>query len=170
VSERAQLLDVRETLTPADHQTHRRYVFQVPPGCEALQIDVRYAPKFVSDLESLALAEGAVQRQAAALVPRVGASLAKQWAANLTRRAESVHVSNLLTISLDDASGAYRGAGHRQSDNQQLFVSEEAASPGLEPGPMPPGTWSLTMSAHTLVSDQVDVSIQIGAEMASSRP
>jgi hypothetical protein len=170
VTERARLLDVRETLSPADHQTHRRYVFDVPRGCEALQIAVRYGPKFVSDLESLALAEAALQRQTAALVPRVGALLAEQWATNLIQRAKSVRVSNLLTISLDDASGVYRGAGHRQSNDQRLFVRTDSASPGLEPGPIPPGTWSLTVSAHTLVSHQVDLSIQIGAETASSRP
>lgn len=170
MTERAQLFDLRETLSPADHQTHRRYVFEVPSGCEALQIEVRYGPKFVSEQQSQALAEAALRQQAVALAQRVGSTLAEQWVANLTQRAESVRISNLLTISLDDAAGTYRGAGHRQSANQQLLLSAVSASPGLEPGPIPPGTWVLTMSAHTLVSPQVDLSIQIGAEMASRRP
>jgi hypothetical protein len=170
VSERAQLLDTRETLSPADHQTHRRYLFDVPPNCAALEIHIRYAPKHLPETTSRELANAALKNQAAALTSRVGAALADEWATNLTQRAEHVRISNLLTMSLDDATGAYRGAGHRQSDNQQLRLSAESASPGLVRGPIPPGTWALTLSAHTLVSPQIEVSIQIGAEIASSRP
>jgi hypothetical protein len=170
VTEQAQLLDVRETLTPADHQTHRRYPFEVPPNCKTLEMHIRYAPKYLSDRTSRELANAAWRNQTAALATRLGAPLADQWATNLTQRAERVRISNLLTISVDDATGAYRGAGHRQSDDQHLLLSAESASPGLVPGPIPPGTWSLTLSAHTLVSPQVEVSIQIGAETASSRP
>jgi hypothetical protein len=170
VSKRALLLDVHETLTPADHLSHRRYLFEVPLNCTALEIGVRYGPKYLSERTSRELANAALRDQAAALANRVGTSLADQWATNLTQRAERVRIPNLLTISLDDALGAYRGAGHRQSDNQQLLLSAESASPGLVAGSMPPGTWSLTLSAHTLVSPQIEVSIQIGAETASSRP
>ena len=170
MSERAQLLDVRETLTPADHQTHRRYLFDVPLDCEALEIHIRYAPKYVSENTSQELANAALKNQAAALASRVGAPLAAEWATNLTQRAERVRISNLLTMSLDDAMGAYRGAGHRQSDDQLLRLGPESAAPGLVPGPIPPGSWALTLSAHTLVSPQIEVSIQIGAETASSRP
>jgi hypothetical protein len=170
VSERALLLDVHETLTPAEHQSHRRYLFEVPLNCTALEVDVRYRPKYLSERTSRELANAALRDQAAALADRVGTALADHWATNLTQRAERVRISNLLTMSLDDALGVYRGAGHRQSESQHLLLSAESASPGLVAGPMPPGTWSLTLSAHTLVSPQIEVSIQIGAEMASSRP
>jgi hypothetical protein len=170
VNERAPLLDVRESLTPADHQSHRRYSFGVPPECTELEFNVHYDPKYLSGSQSLELAGDALRRQTVALTSRVGASLAERWAANMTQRAESVRIPNLLTISLDDASGTYRGAGHRQSDTQRLVLGTGSASPGLVPGPLPSGTWTLTLSAHTLVSPQCEVSIQIGAEIASSRP
>jgi len=82
--------------------------------------------------------------------------------------ASTTRVPNLLTISLDDAAGAYRGAGHRHHARQDLLVGVAAASPGLVAGPLPAGQWTLTLSAHTLVTPQCDVSIQIGAETASS--
>jgi hypothetical protein len=168
--EAVRLLDLRDRLTPADHQTHRRYQFDVPSSSHRLDILVRYAPKRVDEAESRALAQAALHTQAAVLRNRVGARLADAWAASLTQRAESVRISNLLTISLDDPAGAYRGAGHRQSNNQQMWLANADASPGLVPGPLPAGTWMLTLSVHTLVSPQCEVWIQIGAEMASSRP
>jgi hypothetical protein len=166
----AELLSIGETLTPADHQTHRRYPFQVPAECAELQFRVHYAPKLLPAQESLALAGAALRAQTAALAVRVGQAVAAQWSAEVDQRAESVRVPNLLTISIDDATGRYRGAAHRQAPDQLLVLASETASPGLVAGPLPPGTWLLTLTAHTLVSTQCDVSIQIGAEIASSRP
>lgn len=168
MSETSRLLDTHDTLTPADHQTHRRYVFEVPPACQELRLWVHYAPKYVTEPESARLAEAAVVQQTAALAGRVGESLAAEWMTGLGRPANKSRLSNLLTVSLDDAAGAYRGAGHRQSNDQRLMVGPAAASPGLVAGPLPPGPWTLTISAHTLVSAQCELSIQIDAEMPSS--
>lgn len=162
------LLDARERLTPVDHQTHRRYVFHVPPGCTGLRIRVRYAPKYLPRDDAARLAAQAVEAQAASLAARVGEQLAAQWRAEMDVTAATTPVPNLLTISLDDAAGAYRGAGHRHRARQDLLVGVAAASPGLVAGPLPAGEWTLTLSAHTLVTPQCDVSIQIGAETASS--
>jgi hypothetical protein len=169
VTEPAHLLEVTETLTPADHQTHRRFVFAVPPDCRELRIRVRYAPKHLAERESALLAEAAVVQQTAELATRLGEPLATQWLADLGQRAHPGRIANLLTVSLDDAAGTYRGAGHRQANDQQLALGLAAASPGLVAGPLPPGAWTLTISAHTLVSAQCELSIQIDAEMASRR-
>ena len=162
------LLNRREHLTPADHQTHRRYPFQVPSRCQQLRIHVRYAPKFVSKAESAELLQRAVTAQVHSFTQRVGAEAADGWAVGL--RAAELIVPNLVTISLDDASGAYRGAAHRHSPDQTLTLDAEAASPGLIAGALPAGEWSLTLSVHTLVSTQGEVEIQIGAVMANSSP
>jgi hypothetical protein len=66
-----QLLTAHETLTPADHQTHRRYVFTVPHDCQQLRLWVRYAPKHLTEQASSRLAEAAVVQQTAALAERV---------------------------------------------------------------------------------------------------
>ena len=39
------LLDIREWLTPAENQTHRRYSFTVPRDCTELHFRIRYAPE-----------------------------------------------------------------------------------------------------------------------------
>lgn len=168
VRPRESLLDVRERLTPVDHQRHQRYTFHVPPRCGELRIRVRYAPKFLPRDDSARLAGQAVQAQASSLAARVGDSLAAAWRAEMEAILSIARVPNLLTISLDDAAGAYRGAGHRHAARQDLHMGLEAASPGLVAGPLPAGVWALTLSAHTLMTPQCDVSIQIGAETAST--
>ena len=169
MSARAQLLDIHEILTPADHQTHRRYLFQVPPDSHQLKIWVRYAPKRLGEQESIALAEVALAQQTASLATRVGEPLAAQWSADHSVVAKSARIVNLLTISLDDAHGVYRGASHRHSADQHLQLGPRLASPGLVVGPLAPGAWTLTVSAHTVVSDQCELSIQIEAEIAVGR-
>ncbi len=162
------LLSRREQLRSADHQTHRRYLFAVPSGCTQLSIHVAYDPKFVSRTASADLVQQAVTAQVHSLTERVGSELAEGWAVGL-REAELI-VPNLLTISLDDPIGAYRGAAHRHPSDQTLTLGFNEASPGLMPGPLPAGEWSLTLSIHTLVSAQCEVEIQIGALIADSSP
>jgi hypothetical protein len=164
------LLTLNERLTPVDHQTHRCYDFQVPSDCEELRVHVSYTPKYASFEESQALSAAALRRQRADLAQRLGDALAASWTADQAAAAERAAVPNLLTISLDDAVGAYRGAAHRHAPDQSLVLGLDAATPGLVRGPLPGGTWTLTLSAHTLVSPHVDVAIQIGAEMAASPP
>jgi len=163
-----QLLELHERLTPADHQTHRRYLFRVPSHSTLLQIHAGYAPKTLSIEESATVVAETIQSERAALELRIGACLADAWSLR-QRECEWGHVRNLLTISVDDAMGAYRGACHREAPDQQLVLGREFASPGLVAGPLPAGVWTLTLSAHTLVTAHCDVSIQIGAETASSR-
>lgn len=153
-----------ERLSTADHQTHRRYTVEVPPACTELRIRVHYAPKFVSAADSERLVRDAIASQRANLASRIGENLATRWAAEYI--GAELRVPNLLSISLDDAVGRYRGANHRHAEDQDLRLGASMASPGLVPGDLPAGEWALTLSAHTLVSSQCDVEIQIGAEIA----
>ena len=167
---RGPLLDVRERLTPADHQTHRRYAFEVPTSTRRLNIHVAYAPEAVGRAQSRQLIERATEQQSEGLRAAVGEQLARQWRAECDQTQAPVRINNLLTISLDDARGGYRGACHRHAPDQDLFVGHHQASPGLTPGPLPDGEWTLTLSVHTLASAYCEVSIQIGADTASSPP
>jgi hypothetical protein len=164
------LLAIEETWTRADHQTHRRYVFEVPPACTLLNIRVWYSPKYLDPADSRRLIQDAVHEQAAALRPRLGPLIEPWHTFYLESLPTDLRLSNMLTMSLDDAHGAYRGAGHRQAPDQSWTLRDGQSSAGLIPGPLPPGTWTLTLSAHTLVSPTVDVSIQIGAEIARNQP
>ena len=158
------MLERVERLMPADHQTHRRFEFAVPDGTRQLRLHVRYQPKFISAQESSRLVASTIAARSAGLAAQVGQKLAHQWEAYF--EGADLRVPNLLTISLDDAKGAYRGAGHRHAAEQELSLSATAASPGLIAGDLPPGRWTLTVTAHTLVSVQCELEIQIGAEIA----
>lgn len=158
------LLERTERLTSADHQTHRRYPFSVPERTRLLRVRVRYAPKLLSGPESTELVRSAVAAQSASLADWVGEAEAQRWAADF--KAAELRVPNLLTISLDDAHGVYRGAGHRHAAEQELTLGREAASPGLVAGELTPGEWTLTLSAHTLVTDHCEVELAIEAELA----
>ena len=165
------LATIEAVLTPADHQTHRRYPFDVPPGCTGLHVEVRYGPKYLAPEDSRARAEAAIGAQAASLASRLDApQLTRAWTQAWTAIRGERRIANLLTVSLDDTAGAYRGAGHRHAPEQHLTISPAVASPGLVAGPLPAGQWQLTLSVHTLVSGRCDVRVQIGAEMASSAP
>jgi hypothetical protein len=142
----------------------------VPQSCTRVEIHVAYGPKHLGEAESRALARSALRVQAQELDTRVGDRLADAWAAELTNRVEHVRVGNLVTISLDDASGAYRGAGHRQSPDQSVFIERDRASPGLMAGPLAEGAWTLTLSVHTLVTPRCALQVQIGAEVPTSTP
>ena len=133
-----------------------------------LQIHIAYEPKFLGLADSAPLVRNAIQKQTTTFAEVVGPELAAEWGSD-AQGAVDAEVPNLLTISLDDASGAYRGAGHRHDQDQHLVVEPDFASPGLTAGPLHPGQWALTLSTHT-VAAQCDVSIQIGAEIASTPP
>jgi hypothetical protein len=163
-----ELLDVTERLTPAHHQTHRRYALVVPSGWTALRVHVRYAPKFASTEDSQRLMQGALSTQQGTLLDRgVDAQLVHVWARSSAQPRE---VANLLTISMDDADGVYRGAAHRQAADMHLSIDTNTASPGLIAGPLPPGEWHLTLSVHTLVSPVVELSVHVAADTAASSP
>lgn len=172
------------------HQTHRAVRFDVPPACAELHLHLRYGPKYLDEAVVRALIGETILRQAADLgrasslhVREPGLSSDEQrrlvaaWQADLASRLLGTDragapaevrtlVPNLLTFSLDDATGTYRGAGHRHAADQTLVLGVSHASPGLVPGPLPGGTWTLVISAHTLVSPEVDYSIEIGAVSA----
>jgi hypothetical protein len=162
------LLEIRLALSPQDHQSHRHFEFEVAPDCQALNIVVHYQPKFLESDLSLPLARRSVARRAQQWSAAVGPSLAARWLSDLGTPDGRMQIPNLLTVSLDDAEGSYRGAAHRQADTQHLRIGACAASPGLVAGPLPAGPWRLTLTAHTIVTPSCDVLIQIGAETATS--
>ncbi len=175
MAKQGMLLFERElTLTPADHATHRRLDFDVPPDCLELRLDLGYAPKRLPAPESHELATVALERQAARLSSELERTplvdVWREWWQERLRAQPEFQISNLVTITLDDAAGAFRGANHRHAAEQHLLLRADAASPGLTAGPLPAGTWTLTVSAHTLVSPSCVYSIQIGAETASNPP
>lgn len=179
------LLSTEIVFAARDHQTHRRVAVDVPPGCAELRLRLAYGPKYLDADEVRSYVESAIQTQAARMRSAVdlaggGATgLVDRWVESYTARflrpgADPavppvdlrMMVPNMITFALDDAEGAYRGAGHRHAADQELTVGLEGASPGLVPGPLPAGRWTLTLSAHTLLSAEVRYRVEIGAVSA----
>ncbi|GAC1319051.1 MAG: hypothetical protein NVSMB2_14140 [Chloroflexota bacterium] len=157
------LMDVRETFSREEHQTHRRLAFEVPAGTADLWIEVQYAPKWVTGDVALEIAQRAAEGQARAFGEVVGPEVVEAWLRDVLGGLTDGRVANLVTVSLDDSVGRYRGAGHRHDARQRLVIGDAQASAGLVAGAVLPGVWWLTVSAHTVVSNHVSVSIKIGA-------
>ncbi|MHB8618668.1 MAG: hypothetical protein ACYDAG_03715 [Chloroflexota bacterium] len=163
-------------LTPADQRTHQRTRFAVPEGCRELRLRFSYEPKACQAEEAAGLARRALDDQRDRLAGRLGAGvrhLAQAWALGYERwlfgptggRPFGL-TPNMLTLSLDDAAGRYRGAAHRQDPEQDIRLSEAAATPGFLPGALPAGDWTLTLSVHGLVTPGCRYAIHIGAVTA----
>lgn len=135
------VLDRELHLTPEAEKTQIRLPFAVETDARAMSIDLLYTPKTLDDREkALRLAAQTVDRDAPD---------GREQADGLSR---FLPLKNLITISLDDANG-YRGAAHRQPSEQHLTLSATTAAPGLYPGKIGAGDWTLTLSVHALVTD-----------------
>ncbi|GEM_PF-485064 len=171
------LADFSGSLGPVDARTHRTFGFDVPGGCRALRLRFDYRPKRPTEQHSAALIRAALEARAQALAARLGstqAHLAQAWAEAQQQRLLGPSATpgpygrtpNLLTLSLDDAQGAYRGAAHRHDPAQELWLAPETASPGFVAGPLPAGRWTVTLTVHGLHTASCRYRIQIGAVTA----
>lgn len=147
------LLDKQGTATPEDSRTHIRIPFELSEGVERLELRFEYAPKMLDDQErSLELLRASYDLY---ILPQQR----EQAAARAERH---LPLKNLITLSLDDPGG-YRGACHRHDPVQELSISQHRASPGLIAAELLPGTWSVTLSLHCIVTDTCDYRLQIRA-------
>ncbi|NEW04816.1 hypothetical protein GK047_02130 [Paenibacillus sp. SYP-B3998] len=140
------LLVVEETLTFVQSQTHVTYSFVVSEQSKKLGIDFNYSPKSLDDERlSKEIIQLSLQKYTVANeLKSNGPSFEQNWQRFLP-------LKNLITVSVDDPNG-FRGACHRHDPEQSLYLTQELASPGLMPGPIGSGTWSVTLSIHALVT------------------
>ncbi|NUU79280.1 hypothetical protein [Paenibacillus xylanilyticus] len=145
------LVDLQGYAAPGDSKTHIRIPFELDEGCDKLHLRLQYAPKMLDNREkALQLLKDSYDLY---ILPEH-----REYA--IFNADRYLPLKNLITLSLDDAQG-YRGACHRQDELQELFVSEQEASPGLMAGELVPGHWSVTLSLHCIVTDTCDYRLQI---------
>jgi hypothetical protein len=136
------LLDVEEKLAAVQTQTHITYSFDVSDSCRKLNIDFRYSPKILNDeVLSMEIIRHSLRKYSEGSDQPFEESMKK-----------FLPLKNLITFSIDDPNG-FRGACHRQDAEQHLFLAFDSASPGLMPGPLVKGNWSVTLSIHALVTE-----------------
>lgn len=134
---------------PEQDKTNISIAFTVPDGIEKLVIDYKYSPKTLEDEE----------KTAAILKESIEKYLGNDYDADPK---DFMPIKNLITLSLDE-NGTYRGAAHRQADQQHHEISREFASVGFEKGEITSGSWRLMLNVHCCACE-VNYNVRITGE------
>ena len=71
-------------------------------------------------------------------------------------------VKNLVTLSFDE-NGEYRGACHRQPNEQTVIIAESGSTAGILNRPITAGKWDVMLNVHFAGCD-IDYTIEIDGE------
>lgn len=127
------LFEIRGRITPEKDKMNIKHSFAVPKGVTGLKITYSYSPKTVEN-----------ENEAVEIIKKYFSDYNEK----LTKDPrEYLPVKNLVTISVDDADG-YRGAAHRQDNDQVHIISEDFASPGFIKGKIGEGQWDIVLNVH----------------------
>ncbi len=143
------------TLRPDDEKSNVYIPFDVPEGINKLCITYSYSPKILEDKDkSIELIKENLIRDAG-----------EDWT-EYTDYEEFMPLKNLVTLSLISPDGSFRGAAHRQADNQYHEISKDFASPGFLKSDIVSGQWTLCLNVHALVTDLCICNIKLEGEVA----
>lgn len=135
-------------ITPANDKTNIKHEFSVPDNIKLIKIKFFYTPKTLENRE-----------KAAAAIR----SCFYKYDEKLTGRpSDYLPVKNLVTISVDE-NKCYRGAAHRQANDQEHIIGENYASPGFIKGKIQPGEWDIELNIHCACCD-INYTITIEGE------
>ncbi len=152
------LKETETFLRPSDEKSNRYIPFIVPERVKKLFITYSYSPKILEDKEkSFEFIRENLMRDAG------------EDFAEYTDYDEFMPLKNLVTLSLsfdypDGIRHVFRGAAHRQDDNQFHEIGEDFASPGFLKGKISAGQWSLCLNVHALITDICTCRIKIEGE------
>ncbi len=137
-------------LSPADSCRNISVPFELREETQQLNISFSYKPKILND-SAIAekIMEGCINDYSS-----------EEQEEFIKRFNENMPLNNLLTISLDDPSG-FRGAVHRHLNNQHLFVRKDSATFGLIAGDIPLGKWIVTISVHSVVTENCSYKLHL---------
>lgn len=142
------IFQAKGKITVANDKTNLIHRFDVPEGIKALKITYSYSPKTLDDRE-----------KAVAVISKC---FEKYDERIITRPADYLPVKNLITLSAD-CNGEYRGAAHRQDNEQVHIISEDKASPGFIKGRVDALEWDIMLNVHSISCD-VDYQILVEGE------
>jgi hypothetical protein len=134
-------------ITADNSKTNIVLPFDVPSGVNRLVVKYSYSPKTVEDkVKAISQITKAMEKYN---VDNVNAS-------------DFLPVNNLVTLSFDD-NGVYRGACHRQANNQEIIISSSNSTAGVINAPINQGQWNVVLNVHYAGCD-IDYTIQIEGE------
>lgn len=143
------IFSTKGKITTDNNKTNLIHRFDVPKNVKSLKINYSYSPKAIESRE---------------LAVEIIRSCFKQYDEQIVGKpANYLPVKNLITLSLDD-NGIYRGAAHRQSNEQEHIISEDYASPGFTKGKINDGEWDIMLNVHYIGCD-VDYTITVEGEV-----
>lgn len=134
------------TITENQDKTNIRLEFDVPQGTNQLIIKYSYNPKNIDDRS---LAHKAIT------------DAMKKYNVNFFNPEAFLPVNNLVTLSFDE-NGKYRGACHRQSNEQTVIISDKNSTPGIINRTVEHGKWDVMLNIH-FVGCPVEYNIEIEA-------
>ncbi len=143
------LLNEKLVLTEKDTKTNISLSFEVPEGCESLEISYSYSPKRLEDEE-----------KCKRLIEKNIADDAAGYEGDYPSFERYMPLKNLITLSLDSPLG-YVGAAHRQAEKQSHIISESFSSVGFSKTKIYKGKWTLTLNVHAVVTEKAECSVFI---------
>lgn len=142
------IFSTKGKITTANDKTNLMHRFDVPDNIDKLIIRYSYSPKTLEN------------REKAVSIIR---DCFDKYDETLTGKpADYLPIKNLVTLSVDE-NGKYRGAAHRQADEQEHIFSEAYSSPGFMKGKPQAGEWDIMLNVHCVCCD-VDYAITVEGE------
>ncbi|MCI5515455.1 MAG: hypothetical protein MR398_06595 [Oscillospiraceae bacterium] len=127
-----QIFSTGGIITPNEDKTNIVLDFTVPKGTKKLTVHFSYSPKYLEDEETAA--------------EIVTAGL-KKYNVSVVNPSEFLPVANLVTLSFDE-NRQYRGACHRQPNDQTIVIAETDSTPGIINGAIHSGIWDIVLNIH----------------------
>lgn len=126
------LFSIKKKLHKKDKKKHLSYAFEVKENFDILKIEFSYSPK-----------ELACKTSSKKIISKCLKKYTDMEKSEIELKYKNyLPLKNLLTISIDDSNG-FRGAAHRQNNNEIFNLSADFASPGMISGLVTKGSWNI---------------------------
>lgn len=135
-------------ITPSDDKTNIKLDFNVPEGTNKLVVRYHYSPKDVEDEQ---------------LAGQLVYDGMKKYNMDIANISSFMPVHNLITLSFDEC-GEYRGACHRQPNDQTVIIADKNSTPGVLNRPIRAGAWDIVLNVHFAGCD-IDYSLTVDTEV-----
>lgn len=135
-------------ISPAQSKTNIKFNFNVPDGIKTLVVRYGYNPKTVED-----------RAEALGLINKGLSS----YGASFIDPETMLPVKNLVTLSFDE-NGRYRGACHRQANEQTVYITSANSTAGIINREVEAGEWDVVLNVHYVGCD-VNYEITVEGEI-----